>query len=95
MVPSENEEYGKGVLMLSCARASVAPGVVAGLLTLGVLALWWAHVSPASAQSPPIQEIRECIIKVLGHLPANLQELTNEQRRAVERDCPRARGRLG
>ena len=81
--------------MLSCARASVAPGVVAGLLTLGVLALWWAHVSPASAQSPPIQEIRECIIKVLWHLPANLQELTNEQRRAVERDCPRARGRLG
>jgi uncharacterized membrane protein YccC len=68
---------------------------MAALLALVALVLWWAHVSTAYAQVPPEQGIRECITKVLGYLPGDLKEMTEEQRRIVNRECPRVRGRLG
>lgn len=40
------------------------------------------------------EELLECVRKVLGKLPANLAEVTEEQRRLVVRSCPEIRERL-
>jgi hypothetical protein len=55
---------------------------------------------PADKQPPPVvvvasdEELRDCIRKALGYLPADRLDVTDEQRRLVERACPEVRGRL-